>query len=140
MVPKTTLLVAGQVCRVLNNNPEGIVNLGEIADLESIYDTADIVINPIRFGTGLKIKNIEALGYSKPLVTTSVGATGMDRGVEPAFLVADNAQDFSDAVVKILREPTLFRSLSNRGYDFAGNWNQKQMESLQGILNSNRLP
>jgi len=137
MVPKATLFVAGRVCRVLHNNTEDIVNLGEIADLEPIYDMADIVINSIRFGTGLKIKNIEAMGYSKPLVTTSVGAAGMESDAEPAFLVADNAQDFSDAVIKILREPTLFYNLSNRGYDFARNWNQKQMDALQGILNSN---
>jgi len=137
MVPKATLLVAGNVCRVLHNNTDGIVNLGEIANLETTYNMSDIVINPIRFGTGLKIKNIEALGYSKPLVTTTVGATGMESGVEQAFLVADNAQDFSDAVIKILREPTLFYDLSNRGYDFAKNWNQKQLDALQGILNSN---
>lgn len=136
MVPQATLLVAGNVCRFLHDNIDGIVNLGEIDDLEATYDSTDIVVNPIRFGTGLKIKNIEALGYSKPLVTTPVGATGMESGLEPAFLVADNAQNFSDKVVEILHDPTLFYNLSECGYNFAKNWNQKQMDALQEILDS----
>jgi len=65
---------------LLNDSSEDIVKLGETAELDSAYDKADIVINPIRFDTGLEIKNIEALGYSNPLVTTSTGAEGMEIG------------------------------------------------------------
>lgn len=136
VIPNATLLVAGPVCRVLTDSAEGIVKLGEMADLDPAYDEADIVINPIRVGTGLKIKNIEALGYSKPLVTTSVGAEGMETGIGSAFLVADDASSFSDKVINILREPTLFHGLSERGYDFAIGWNQRQLLTLQNILNS----
>jgi hypothetical protein len=66
-----------------------------------------------------------------------VGADGTNSGVEQNFLVADEAQDFSDAVIRILREPDLFRRLSNHGYDFAVKWNQIQLDAFQGILNSN---
>jgi polysaccharide biosynthesis protein PslH len=134
--PNATLLLAGEICSVLDDSIEGIIKLGSAEDLDAIYDKADMVINPIRIGTGLKIKNIEALGYSKPLVTTSIGAQGMEMGIDSAFLVADDAQCFSDAVIKILREPILYSSLAKNGYEFAVDWNQRQLTALQEILNS----
>ena len=139
-VPEATLLIAGPVCRVMNNSGDGIEKLGEPNDLDGIYDKADIVVNPIRFGTGLKIKNIEALGYSKPLVTSSIGAEGMEKGIQSAFLVADDEKAFSDTVIRIIREPTLYRSLSKKGYDFAVEWNIAQVDALQEIINTKTRP
>jgi glycosyltransferase involved in cell wall biosynthesis len=138
-VPNATLLIAGPVCRVLNDSLENVVKLGETTDLDSVYEKADIVINPIRFGTGLKIKNIEALGYSKPLVTTSTGAEGMEAGKDSVFLVADDAQSFSDKIIKIFNEPNLYHNLSKSGYDFAMNWNRRQAAALNRILIYDRL-
>lgn len=135
-VPYATLLVAGPVCRVLNSVTEDIVKLGVVANLETIYDKTDIVINPVRLGTGLKIKNIEALGYSKPLVTTSIGAEGMETGMGKAFLVADDAKSFADAVTKIFSTRNHFQSLSKHGYEFATSWNEEQFRSLQQITNT----
>jgi glycosyltransferase involved in cell wall biosynthesis len=134
VIPDAILLVAGAVCRGLSGFDINIIRLGEVIDLDSTYDKCDMVVNPIRFGTGLKIKNIEALGYAKPLVTTSIGAEGMESGKEIAFLLANNAKSFSAAVIKILCEPMLYHSLSEKGYDFARSWNQKQLNVLQEIL------
>jgi hypothetical protein len=135
-VPEAALLIAGPVCRKINTCSDGILKIGEPSNLDDAYDQADIVINPIRFGTGLKVKNIEALGYSKALVTTSTGAEGMEKGIQSAFLVADDPMTFSNAVVRIVQDQTLFQSLSRNGFNFAVEWNQMQMSSLQEILNA----
>jgi len=132
--PHATLFVAGPVFRVLQKYNNGIINLGVIENLDALYMKADIVINPIRFGTGLKIKNIEALGYSKPLVTTSIGAEGMEKGIGLAFLVADDPQTFADKLIKLIRDPFLFQRLSENGYKFAIEWNYNQKIALQEIL------
>jgi glycosyltransferase involved in cell wall biosynthesis len=137
-VPAAKLFVVGPVGRVLKHFNEAIINLGEPERLDDIYTNADIVINPIRFGTGLKIKNIEAMGYAKPLVTTRVGAEGMQSGIGTAFLVANSDDDFSDCVVNILRDPLLFKRLSNAGLDFANSWNQKQEDALISVLEQDR--
>ena len=133
--PKASLLVAGPVVRCLAQYfSETIVNLGEPASLDQTYDIADIVINPIRFGTGLKIKNIEALGYAKPLVTTPTGAEGMESGIGSAFLVADDVNGFSNSVASLLRDPNMYSHFSRDGNNFAIDWNRKQMSALQSIL------
>ena len=134
-VANATLLVAGKVCRALNGNTQDVVALGKIADLESAYNHADVVINPIRMGTGLKIKNSEALGYSKPLVTTAVGAVGLERGINSAFSVADTAPEFADAVIRILNDTALHHRLSDAAYSLAVDWNRQQMDTLQAVIN-----
>lgn len=90
-----TLSVYGTVCSKLNIGfTEGVIPRGFVADANEIYDEADIVINPVRFGAGLKIKNIEALSHGRPLITTTHGARGIDTGAGTAFLIANDASDF----------------------------------------------
>ncbi|MBB6112883.1 Glycosyltransferase involved in cell wall bisynthesis [Mucilaginibacter lappiensis] len=63
--------------------------MGFWPDRDSIYNDSDIMINPVRFGAGLKIKNIEALANGLPLVTTTHGARGIESAIDHAFLVGD---------------------------------------------------
>lgn len=51
--------------------------LGPIESLSPFYQQVDLTLNPVRLGTGLKIKNIESLAYGVPVITTPEGAQGM---------------------------------------------------------------
>jgi glycosyltransferase involved in cell wall biosynthesis len=138
--PEATLLVAGPVCRVLDSPDQSIIKCGEPENLDELYGKASVVINPIRFGTGLKIKNIEALGYAKPLVTTPVGAEGLENGADSAFLVADDASGFARHLNRILTEEALYCRLCDKGYAFAWQWNQLQTDALAAILGPEASP
>lgn len=78
-----TFVIAGTLSHVglLNGKyqelPEGIEAVGMVEDLDSFYDSVDLVVNPITMGTGLKIKTIEALAKGKPLLSTSTGTDGI---------------------------------------------------------------
>jgi glycosyltransferase involved in cell wall biosynthesis len=78
-----TLSIAGSLTHVglLNGKyqdlPEGVEAVGLVEDLDSFYDSVDLVINPITLGTGLKIKTVEALAKGKPLLSTSTGTDGI---------------------------------------------------------------
>jgi glycosyltransferase involved in cell wall biosynthesis len=133
--PDIKVLIAGPICRVFNHSMANIVKLGTIDHLEEAYRSTDVVINPIRFGTGLKIKNIEALGFSKPLITTSIGADGIESGRQNAFLVADEPKSFAKAVIDVFSNDTLYNSLAKNGYDFAKKWNKTQSDALSSLLN-----
>jgi glycosyltransferase involved in cell wall biosynthesis len=74
---------------------------GVVEDLDAFYQEADIVINPLLYGSGLKIKTVEALGYSRPLVTTPAGAQGLRRESGRSFLVADTPHAFADALLEL---------------------------------------
>lgn len=93
--------------------------LGRVANLEDYYDRIDVSANPVRYGAGLKIKNVEALAYGKALVTTSVGAAGMEAGAERAFVVADDAEAFAEAIVRWANDAASLQDFSRRGREFA---------------------
>jgi hypothetical protein len=72
--PQAELVICGRVCRSLPPPlDDGIRYLGVVPDIEGHYANAAVVINPILFGTGLKIKAVEALSYGKCLVARTQG-------------------------------------------------------------------
>jgi len=84
-----------------SHGSRGYSENGEMPNLKSIYDLSDIVINPLTIGTGLKIKSIEALGFSKALISTSVGADGLENGINSAFLLATMQMNFAMYLIQL---------------------------------------
>jgi glycosyltransferase involved in cell wall biosynthesis len=92
------LVIAGKICswfemqesrKVESLRENRIRLLGEVDSLGDFYRQIDIAMNPVQFGTGLKIKNVEALAYGKPLVTTESGASGMSDSARDACCVVN---------------------------------------------------
>lgn len=131
--PDTQLMLAGAICGSVKDC-EGIIKLGEVKDIKMAYSMIDLVINPVKFGSGLKIKSIEALSYAKPLITTSHGAIGLEDGAGEAFLVADTTTDFTQAVVGVLSDVNLYNTLSHNAYNFAYIYNQKNIAKLKKLF------
>ncbi len=73
------LCVAGSVTdRVEMNLRFGNVRLlGVVPEVGAFYDAVDGVINPALYGTGLKIKSVEAIAHGKPLLCTPAGCIGV---------------------------------------------------------------
>ncbi|MGC3946339.1 MAG: glycosyltransferase family 4 protein [Chryseolinea sp.] len=77
------LNIYGPVCGSLRDSVKSHSSIrlhGELETVEQAYHDNDIMINPVRCGAGLKIKNIEAMGYGLPLITSSHGAAGIEDG------------------------------------------------------------
>ena len=132
-IPDLELIIVGTICsRVLDQ--EGIVKMGEMPNLKSIYDLSDIIINPLTFGTGLKIKSIEALGFSKALISTSVGADGLENGINSAFLLANNADEFCNVLNSIIFDTNTYLNLCNNATKFVEKWNSDIKDKLSNLL------
>jgi glycosyltransferase involved in cell wall biosynthesis len=117
--PQIQLNIYGTVCSGIElTGSQNTVLKGFMPDLEQIYSEADIVINPVRFGAGLKIKNLEALAYGIPLITTLHGARGLERGINKCFLTANTSGDFIKALALLIRDNQLRRKLSEKGKRF----------------------
>ncbi|MBC7635906.1 MAG: glycosyltransferase [Acetobacteraceae bacterium] len=105
--PQLRLNVAGAVCSALTGRTyPGVTLLGRVADLDGHYRRADVVISPLRAGSGLKIKLIEALAHGKAVVATSVTAQGVADRLQGAVVIADSAGDFAGAILALLADPT----------------------------------
>jgi len=109
------LKVAGNVAVSFPTGvPDGVVLLGRVDDLNPLYAEAAVVISPLRGGSGLKIKLIEALGQGKAIVATPTTLQGVAGVVAPAVLVADAAQAFADAITTLLADAVLRRAYGER--------------------------
>jgi succinoglycan biosynthesis protein ExoO len=100
--PGATLIVAGSVCGVMGPAPQGVKFRGFVDDLGPLYREAGVVVSPLRVGSGLKVKLIEALGHGKALVGTSKTLQGVERVLGDAIWVEDSADGFVSAVATLL--------------------------------------
>lgn len=132
-LPEAEMLVAGRVCTAIPDAP-GVRKLGEVADLREAYLQADVAINPVRTGTGLNIKSIEALGQACPLVASEAGARGLEAGIGHAFLRGDTPDEFADAVLRILTDGELARRLSAEARKFACELQDRSLSDLRCAL------
>jgi len=72
------IIIAGDVGKNVTSHHSKLQLLGRIDNLEEFYSQVDLVIVPLIFGTGLKIKSAEALAYGVPIVSTKIGFEGFD--------------------------------------------------------------
>jgi len=107
-VPNAKLLLVGnapppEICSLTFNKQ--IKVSGYVDSLTLFYKDADVVVCPLRIGGGVKVKVLEALNAGKAIVSTSIGAQGMDLSTYPAVTVADEVTDFAEKVVRFLLDP-----------------------------------
>jgi glycosyltransferase involved in cell wall biosynthesis len=132
-IPHLKLVVAGKISKRIEDH-EAIIKLDEVDDVRRAYEAADIVINPVQFGTGLKIKSIEAMGQGKPLVTTSIGAEGMEDGAGLAFLVANDVSEFVLAIERLCSDENYFNAVAQQAFAFSRLWNRSTVSELASLL------
>lgn len=84
---------------------------GFAPDLADAYADAGVVAVPLRDGSGISIKVLEAAAHGKAIVMTSVAGRGTGLKDGESALVADDAEVFSDHCRRLLQDPDLRRRL-----------------------------
>jgi glycosyltransferase involved in cell wall biosynthesis len=80
---------------------------GFLPDLRPHLAEAAAIVVPLRIGGGTRLKIVEAMAMSKAIVSTTLGAEGIDAVPERDILIADEPVAFADAVTRLLTEPGL---------------------------------
>ena len=88
---------------------------GFIPDVAPHYHAARLSISPLRYGAGVKGKVNLAMQYGVPVVATSVSVEGMHLIDGETVLVADEAEAFADAVIRLHTDETLWNRLRQGG-------------------------
>ena len=91
---------------------------GYVPDLAPYYGRARVAVAPLRFGAGMKGKICEAMAHGVPVVTTTIGAEGMDLTDGENVLIADSAAAMAQAVVSVYRDDERWHRLATRGRAF----------------------
>jgi len=87
----------------------GIVGMGRAEDLALIHAQHRVFVSPVRYGTGIKTKNLAALSYGIPVVTTTIGAEGLSLRDGETVSIADDEKSFAEAVVRLYQDDRLWR-------------------------------
>lgn len=83
----------------------GVVLHGEVDNVRSFLAAATVVVVPLRIGGGSRLKILEALAEGKAVVSTSVGAEGLELIRGEHLLIADDPKDFAERVIELMECP-----------------------------------
>jgi glycosyltransferase involved in cell wall biosynthesis len=99
----------------LSNPVERFLVHGKAESAQDVFVLARVLLAPLRFGAGLKGKLIEAMQYSCPSVTTSIGAEGIgETGNWPGFVV-DSMNEFSGSASVLYSNKALWNQSNAKG-------------------------
>jgi succinoglycan biosynthesis protein ExoO len=113
-IPGAVLDVVGNVGNAVPNPPEGVKVHGLVDDLGAFYRAADVVISPLRAGSGLKIKLVEALSFGKAIVASTVTCQGVEDLVRGSVVIEDEASRQRDAIVELLANEPMRADLARK--------------------------
>lgn len=105
--PGARLLIAGSPADALpssKNPPKGVEFPGFVPDLAALYASSRVVCCPIVEGGGTRVKIIEAGAHGRPVVSTCVGAEGLNFTDGEEIILADSDEDIARACVSLLND------------------------------------
>lgn len=114
--PGVRLIIAGanppNVVRCLARDPR-IEVTGTVSDLRLYIARAQVAVSPLPYAVGIQNKVLEAMALNTPVVTTSCVAAGL--ATTDGVVVADEPEDFAEAVLDLLRNPSYHHELVLQG-------------------------
>ncbi len=141
-IPDAELWIVGkspppEVCALVG---EGVFVTGQVPDVTPYYARASVAVAPIRAGGGSRLKILEAMALGRPVVSTTIGAEGLDIRPGENILLADDAETFTAAVINLLTKEEPCRSITDNARRFVAtrhDWDliaDRQLEIYDEIL------
>jgi glycosyltransferase involved in cell wall biosynthesis len=115
-IPKIRFLAVGkQPPRELLSKGNQIIAPGYVTDVTDYWSSAGVFIVPLRAGGGMRVKILDAWAKGVPVVSTTIGAEGINYSEGNDILIADKPEDFAEAVIKVMNDQDLALRLGKGG-------------------------
>ncbi len=112
-LPDATIDIAGRnfplTMKKISGN--GVKIIGEVPDAKIFMQDKAIMIVPLLSGSGMRIKIIEAMAMGKTVISTAIGAEGISYTSGKDILIADNATEFANALIRCMKDQGLVEQL-----------------------------
>lgn len=119
LVPGVQLRLVGKTMPALDglDDPPRVTLVGQVPDMAAELAVADVVVVPIHFGSGTRLKVLEAFAQRIPVVSTTLGAEGLGAEDGVHLLLGDTADDLAGACARLLRDQDLRGRLVERAHE-----------------------
>lgn len=129
------LIVSGSIFKGIDySDNEDIIVTGYFEEKIDVYKLASVVINPTPYGTGLKIKTIEALGYGKALVGTEAATEGLDSNNNTNFITIKTDIEFADEIIKLFNDYDAIERYSRNALLYSKVYNESVKCSVMELI------
>jgi GT2 family glycosyltransferase/SAM-dependent methyltransferase/glycosyltransferase involved in cell wall biosynthesis len=114
---------------------------GWVEDLLPLLENSRLLLAPLVYGAGLKGKITQCLAVGLPVVTTPIGADGLD-GLERCALIAEDPASLAEHAVRVYCDDALWRELSRAGQDLVAKHCSPAVvsERLRQLLSDPKVP
>jgi glycosyltransferase involved in cell wall biosynthesis len=142
LLPKDySICIVGQVTEYIEDRPN-IDKIKYVENLGELYQQSKMVICPMLEGTGLKIKVVEAMAHSLPVVCTLRGIDGLPNKINNGCLIGSTPEEFAENIIKVLSDKELYDKLAAQGHDLYQNFftletRYKSLDAIFGINTDN---
>ena len=114
-IPKVILTLVGESAKNERNqklwNDPSVNVLGRVADLQPLYYRSGVCIAPLLSGSGTRLKILEAMSFGNPVVSTFLGAAGINAENNNHILMASDPNLFADKVIALMHDSNLFEKI-----------------------------
>jgi glycosyltransferase involved in cell wall biosynthesis len=104
---------------------------GFVDDIRPYLDEATVVVVPIRIGSGTRIKILDAMAMGRAIVSTTVGAEGLEVRHGQNILIADAPTDFVQAVIRLIKDEGKREELERNARRTAMQYDWKKLYEIQ---------
>jgi glycosyltransferase involved in cell wall biosynthesis len=108
-VPALQIRLVGKTTPAVDrlHHPPEVTVVGRVPDMGPELSCADLAVVPLRSGSGTRLKILESFAHRLPVVSTTIGAEGLEVQPDVHLLVADDAAGFSAACERLLTDGAL---------------------------------
>jgi glycosyltransferase involved in cell wall biosynthesis len=120
----------------------GVVPMGHVEDLHSIYERVRVVVAPLRYGAGVKGKVLESFAAGVPCVMSPIAAEGIELPPTLARLIGANAAQIAAHLVRVHGNQSEFEAVSAAGLAFirASYSEESVLAALRLVIEGRRAP
>jgi glycosyltransferase involved in cell wall biosynthesis len=139
-VSNVRFVMVGKTPTELVVNSSHLIFTGVVKDVAKSLANSDIAISPLFHGSGTRLKILEYLSSGLPVVSTSIGAEGLDVKDGVNILIEDDMNRFGERIVDLIKNEKLRVRLGEAGRQFVKekyDWRivSRQLDSVYRLLN-----
>ena len=123
---------------LVNLNMKNLEVVGEVDDAYEFMSSKSILVSPLFSGSGIRVKIIESMALGKAVISTTIGAEGINYTDGKDILLANNKEEFIEAISKLYTDKLLTRELGKNALELVREQHDiaKVVDKLERFYNS----